>query len=615
MEKNDSLLAKRRRHGILNFIAGFCQQLGLGSLQVISEMYPYFISSLNKDKMQYSIKSGFLLYPTYFTALFGSVFAGGILEITIGGIKCIAVTLLIYSICGILFNIKHLAVFYVLFFVLGFGVGMAEQVNIRNVCFFFPNNKGLIATILPTVGTLITAFFSYVAEKVVINPKGIKADKSGIYPYEVAERVIEYVETAVLITTIGIVLTIVFFTPFDESNYTNEEEVVETTETKPIESIEGNKDNQLPEIKPSIIFKNEFEGERLSRTYWTNKNYKYEITFRPSTPVNIPEENKEFLDNRQSTALPSMERISLLIKRGKKVETSEEKKQKLNKAVYDTMTRMSIAGQNKEKQRNTTRETENTIYNNQPLLEGNIGDVNPEDYEGYVKAVLKSWRFWKIFVISVCSSFVLTLGTVIFKPLGTQYGFDEADLQSMVVGKLVICAIFTPIAGILADKIKFKYIMIGICVGATLFGVAIIFSKGIFTLYIIAIYFDYFLAALNEAYPQHIMSVFGMKHFIEIIGVFSFSGVISFITGSLLTFVLTEVIGGDMVGPMQLVFVIGCILSIIATFFAFSETDERFMPSNLSELVLAKNKDQENKKDRTSNDQIKEEEVEDQPDV
>ena len=75
-----------------------------------------------------------------------------------------------------------------------FGTGMALNsiVTIKNCWKFFPDKKGLINGILVGSGGISTTFLNPIADFIIINPDKEPTDKEGLYPENVAKRVIIY---------------------------------------------------------------------------------------------------------------------------------------------------------------------------------------------------------------------------------------------------------------------------------------------------------------------------------------------------------------------------------------------------------------------------------------
>lgn len=216
---------------------------------------------------------------------------------------------------------------------------------------------------------------------------------------------------------------------------------------------------------------------------------------------------------------------------------------------------------------------------------------NPENMEGYLGMVMKSWRFWRMFVISICGSFVLTLGAVVYKPLGSAYEISEGALQDLVTGNLVITSIFTPISGWLSDRYPFKYIMLTISIGATLFGICINFTREAIS-YTIMIYIDYFLTGFAYSFTQHIMKVFGMKYFIEIYGMIAVSLAVAYILSTTFAFIMEAVAAANaeeskegsesedssLVIGLNISFFLGAALAGSSIFMSAFESDDKFIP-------------------------------------
>lgn len=437
MDKELMYQRKRRINGTLSIIGTILHKLGIASISVTSILYPYIVSYLQHFDESLSITHGFFMYPIFNLAMYCSIFAGGIINAYIGSVKTVSLGLFILTVTGIgLYFAKNLILVYFWMFIFGLGIGVSDQVTPTNACMYFPDYRGTIVTFIYGLFELAAAGTSYLGEYIIINPDSAPASETGIYPYDIAKNVLDFIMmgsvAGAVFTTIGMCLIIEY----------NEKDYYDPEEEKPKEI----KDSDEKELEVS----------------------------------DMKEEEKE-----------------------------NEGDPKGENLVDDST--------NEGKSKGTGQEKVSLVYNEIANVEEETELSDPQDMDHYVFIVLKSWRFWRVFIISFTSIFVLTLGAVVYKVYGNLYGFSESQLQTMVTGTLLVTAIFTPIGGIISDKFPFKIILLLISIGAIVYGVFVNFATNYY-IYSIIIYFGYFLAGFAQAYPQHNMKVFGMKHFIEIHG-------------------------------------------------------------------------------------------------
>lgn len=76
--------------------------------------------------------------------------------------------------------------------VFGLGDGLANLSVIKNCWKYFPQNKALVNGIIIGGLGLSSAILTPIADYFIINPKGKEPDKDGIYPKEIAERLLNF---------------------------------------------------------------------------------------------------------------------------------------------------------------------------------------------------------------------------------------------------------------------------------------------------------------------------------------------------------------------------------------------------------------------------------------
>ena len=76
--------------------------------------------------------------------------------------------------------------------VFGLGDGLANLSVIKNCWKYFPQNKALVNGIIIGGLGLSSAILTPIADYFIINPKGKEPDKDGIYPKEIADRLLNF---------------------------------------------------------------------------------------------------------------------------------------------------------------------------------------------------------------------------------------------------------------------------------------------------------------------------------------------------------------------------------------------------------------------------------------
>ena len=78
------------------------------------------------------------------------------------------------------------------------------------------------------------------------------------------------------------------------------------------------------------------------------------------------------------------------------------------------------------------------------------------------------------------------------------------------------------------------------------------------------------------ATPPHFMKIFGMKHYIEVSGIYSFSTIINSTISSVYAFTIESIFKHDMEKGYKIMFISSGLLCIVSFFLGLSEEETPF---------------------------------------
>ena len=256
--ENENLFNKLKK---INFtfcvISAIFLSIGFGSLLILSNFNIYIISYVhNKEGQEYvSLIYGNLMPPilTFAMVFFSSL--SGIIEKKIGPKITIVLGEIIIIIFLALFYFFNNNIWqtYIIFFGIGFGYSIIYFIPVKNLCFYYPKNKGIISAFIVSLKIFFFIVFNIIGKK-IINPDEKPTD-GGFYPLDISENYKKLVIFIGIITILGTVLSILFFIKY-EPYFDRKTETQNETESE--NSINNNKiikgEKNAREIK--IILKN-----------------------------------------------------------------------------------------------------------------------------------------------------------------------------------------------------------------------------------------------------------------------------------------------------------------------------------------------------------------------
>ena len=543
--EEEAFLEKKGLYGKLSILSVLSQHIAIGSILPLAQTSMYFISylSYNNKKITPSDIYFFLPILTLGGAIFG--FIGGILNNKYGPKLTILFGNTIFMINGIiLYSIERLFWCYIIFFIYGAVMGISVKIANVNMVKYYFDKKGLVMGLTSSINSLLSSGIITFAEKIVINPNSYTLHGEKFYPKEIGVNYKKFALWSVVICGISTVITLLLLQPFpkflDKQHHKqkNEEEEVENLlsindSEKIIEELSNSYVDEY--TQPKLIF--EIDENNLDKDIENNN-----------------EENNKNINNK-----------------------NENNKIENNKNIN-----------NKDV---NNKDVNNKDVNNKDVNNKNENDekINEEDEEdkksvmtySQIKKAVTSFRFWRLFIITITRGPISLLLHSTLRNIATVEVYQESVtttlIQNIATIRPIINAFLNPLLGLLSDRFKYKYFLIFIHLSYIIFGISYPFIlKNNILVYIWILYFTIPHAMILIATPPHFMKIFGMKHYIEVSGIYSFSTIINSTISSVFAFTIENIFKNDMEKGYKLMFISSGLLCIVSFFLGLSEEETPF---------------------------------------
>ena len=274
-----SFIKKKKTKFILSLLSAIFYLLGQGVIVGASGLSVYILSYIHHKDEWVDMQYGNLMMPfmTFCLSLFSPI--SGPLEKMCGPLISLFISFIIIETCLLLFYIqRNIWVFYSITLLAGFGAGISSQIPIKNACFYYPNQKGLISSVIMSFVGVSAALYIFIGENIV-NPEKegvIDQETDPYYSEEVSQRSKNYFLFAMIVLPIFTFLSFLFFYKYNPNCETEEPEENEDKEEKN----ENNCENE-EELKDNFIKKDK-------------KQKKLNSFYKPSPSKNIKIALKSF---------------------------------------------------------------------------------------------------------------------------------------------------------------------------------------------------------------------------------------------------------------------------------------------------------------------------------
>jgi len=215
IKKNKKLL----RDALINLFSNMIYNFGFGALGTLGNLLTYLLSYLRG--LQGEDKTITLQYSYYFSIV-AIIF--GVVQIIAPaiqnkiGLRCSAIVGTCITISSIL--LMYFSRLFILdivaYFILVLGFFCVPLLD-RNYLFYFYEVRGKVIGALSLITALQSAGYNMLAEKFIVNPKSEEADVDDLYyPYDVSQKIQNYILISLLIFSICAIISIITIIPFDK---------------------------------------------------------------------------------------------------------------------------------------------------------------------------------------------------------------------------------------------------------------------------------------------------------------------------------------------------------------------------------------------------------------
>ena len=281
-----SCIKKKKTKFILSVLSAIFYLLGQGVIIGSSGLSVYILSYIHHKDEWVDMQYGNLMMPfmTFFLSLFSPI--SGPLEKMCGPIISLFISSIIIETCLFLFYIqRNIWVFYSITLLVRFGAGISSNIPIKNACFYYPEQKGLISSVIMSFIGVSAAIYIFIGENIV-NPEKegvIDQETDPYYSEEVSKRSKNYFLFAMVVLPIFTFLSFLFFYKYNPNCETEENEETKEEENENNENGNNceNKEELKEELKDNFIKKDK-------------KQKKLNSFYKPSPSKNIKIALKNF---------------------------------------------------------------------------------------------------------------------------------------------------------------------------------------------------------------------------------------------------------------------------------------------------------------------------------
>ena len=202
---------------ILSLFSAIFYMFGSSIVVTIGNFCVYFVSYIHYKDNWVNMQYGNIMAPIILLLL--SIFSpfSGLIEKKIGPKLTLLISSIIVEICFLFYYLqRNLWIFYAISIFIGFGNGISAGVPIKNVCKYYPKQKGKITSLILFMTGLSSSLYSFIGEK-IINPNKepiINKKTNPFYPEKVAERSNYYFIFALIVMPIATFISLITFYEF-----------------------------------------------------------------------------------------------------------------------------------------------------------------------------------------------------------------------------------------------------------------------------------------------------------------------------------------------------------------------------------------------------------------
>ena len=214
-DRNNRLNQKKRF--ILSFIGNIIYFIAIMTPFGIGQYSVYITSYFHHFNPRVNIQLGNLMMPILMLFLSFSAPLGGVLEHKFGMHLTLIINTIILEFLIFLFIIqRNIWITFLLIILIGMTIGSVITIPGKNICFYYPEKRGIITSLMTSITVIIGSIINVFGEK-IINPEKITIkENETYYPISIAKNYIKLYKIALIIIPFFAFLSLPFLKKYKE---------------------------------------------------------------------------------------------------------------------------------------------------------------------------------------------------------------------------------------------------------------------------------------------------------------------------------------------------------------------------------------------------------------
>ena len=201
---------------ILSFLGGILYNICSGSCIALGNFNVYLTSYIHYTHSSIDMQYGYFIIPLMAFSLSIFIPIGGILENKIGlHLSLLTSSCLLELFIFIFINQANILYSYILIILMGLSCGLGAAIPRKNCCFYYPEKKALILSLMSSFTILIFGFISVIGEKIINPDKVILKKGEQFFPLEVSKNFILFYKYILKVIPIVTILSLLLIKKYD----------------------------------------------------------------------------------------------------------------------------------------------------------------------------------------------------------------------------------------------------------------------------------------------------------------------------------------------------------------------------------------------------------------
>lgn len=204
--------------GSIIYFTGIISPLGIGQYSVyITSYFHYYNPKIN-------IQIGNLMMPLLIFFLSLSSPLGGIFEHKIGMHLTLLINSILLEILIFFFVLqKNIYLTFLIIIFIGINIGAIIAIPGKNICFYYPNKKGIIMGLITSTNIICGAIINVLGEKIINPKKVILKEGETYYPLDIAKSYLKFYKLILIVIPICSIISLLLIKKYDP-NFNDEQE-------------------------------------------------------------------------------------------------------------------------------------------------------------------------------------------------------------------------------------------------------------------------------------------------------------------------------------------------------------------------------------------------------